>query len=259
MSSTETLPVPERTEAPNASVTAVLQRPQNRFELKYLVSHQMVPDLIGALGAYCYPDPHGGDTGYRVYSVYWDSPGLTFFWEKIEGLKFRRKLRFRTYGDGSDPFIEIKQRIDRTLQKRRVRWPLERVTEVFGPEGALLDDGAVEHPVASEVLCMCRQYDLRPTMAVSYRRRAFLGTFEPDLRITFDTRVQYHAGELDLARPFDVGRYVVDPRLAIMEVKFNHRVPIWLIGLISCFGLSVKRISKYCTAVDLDRFGGQHT
>ena len=258
MSATQTLAVPQRPAA-SPAVTAVLQRPANRFELKYLVSHRQVPELIGALGPYCVPDPHGGDRGYRVYSVYWDSPRLTFFWEKIEGLKFRRKLRFRTYGDGSEPFIEIKQRIDRTLQKKRVRWPLERITEVFGQDGATLEAEGSAHPVVSEVLCLCSQYDLRPTMAVSYRRRAFLGAFEPDLRITFDTRVQYHAGELDLANPFEVGRYVVDPRLAIMEVKFNHHVPIWLISLVAQFGLTVKRISKYCTAVDLDRFGGQHT
>lgn len=43
-------------------------------------------------------DPHAGPQGYPVWSVYYDSSDLRLYWEKIEGLKFRRKLWFRRYG-----------------------------------------------------------------------------------------------------------------------------------------------------------------
>lgn len=66
--------------------------------------------------------------GYGVWSLYYDSPPeLRFYWEKIEGLKFRRKLRIRHYGDpvgvtdDSPPVcVEIKQRVNRVTQKRRI-------------------------------------------------------------------------------------------------------------------------------------------
>jgi hypothetical protein len=54
---------------------------------------------------------------------------LRFYWEKIEGLRFRRKLRIRHYGDRSTiddditVFVEIKQRVNRVTQKRRVALP----------------------------------------------------------------------------------------------------------------------------------------
>ena len=86
-----------------------------------------------------------------------------------------------------------------------------------------------------------------------------MGEFEPELRITFDTRVQYSTSELDIARPFHTGKYMVDPRLAIMEIKFNHHIPLWLTRLISRFGLSSVRVSKYCSAVDIAYFRHQFT
>jgi hypothetical protein len=64
-------------------------------------------------------DPYSDTTGYGVWSVYYDTRQLRFYWEKIEGLRFRRKLRVRHYGDrfgvteDTPVFVEIKQRVNR--------------------------------------------------------------------------------------------------------------------------------------------------
>jgi hypothetical protein len=234
-------------------------RTWNRFELKYLVPVKQLPALMAGFEGYVSADPNGGEYGYPVYSVYWDSPGRRFFWEKIDGEKIRRKLRFRTYDATGDVFVEIKQRIDRTVQKRRVILPLAEVNRQFSSDA---NDGSVSlesHPVLAEVFGMLHSYCLRPSIAVSYRRKAWFGVFEPDLRITFDTRVQYSASDLEIGEPFETGRYMLDPRLAIMEVKFNHSLPLWLIRAISRFNLSAVRVSKYCSAVDRAYYGHQYT
>jgi hypothetical protein len=235
-------------------------RTWNRFELKYLVPVKRIPELMRGFAGYLAPDANGGDYGYPVYSVYWDSPSRRFFWEKVDGEKVRRKLRFRTYETGGDVFVEIKQRIDRTVQKRRITMPLGDVRRWFDaewPEGGA--EAGESQPVLSEVLCMRHEYNLRPCIAVGYRRKAWFGVFEPELRITFDTRVQYSASELDIGEQFETGKYMLDPRLAIMEVKFNHRLPVWLVRAISRFDLSAIRISKYCSAVDRAYYGHQYT
>ena len=56
-----------------------------------------VPDLRAELSARMDHDAHGAT--YGVWSVYYDTIDLRFYWEKIEGLRFRRKLRVRHYGD----------------------------------------------------------------------------------------------------------------------------------------------------------------
>lgn len=223
----------------------------NRFEWKYLVPRERARAFADGLRGYARADPHSGEEGYEVRSVYWDAPELTFFWEKLDGEKFRRKLRFRTYADPDQVFVEIKQRTDRTVQKRRVRWPAERVRAVFG--GGTIDpaeEARVRERVAMEALFLCRTHRLEPRMAVRYRRRAYQASHEPDLRITFDSQLRCDARELDLRRPCDSGSFLLDPRLVVVEIKFDERVPMWLTRLVQRHELVLVRLSKYCAAVE---------
>ena len=232
----------------------------NRFEVKYFVATTAVPELLEALAPYTRVDSHADARhGYPIFSVYWDTEHLSFFWEKIEGVKSRRKVRFRRYGDSDEVYIEIKQREDRTLHKRRLKWPLARVVEVFGT-GRGRDWSALgDEPVAREVALMIQRLSLRPTMGVSYRRRALFGAFDPELRVTVDTRLMYQPAPVDVARPFSSGAYILDPRVSVLEIKYDNRVPRWLTKLVCRHGLKIIRMSKYCSAVDLHRFGGQNT
>ena len=234
----------------------------NRLELKYRVRHDTIAPFVEALGPYLVPDENNGpDGGYPIFSIYADSPELDCFWEKIEGLKYRRKVRFRRYGQSDEVWLEIKQRIDRTLQKRRIRWPLERVHEVFFDEAGLRED-LLQEPydrVLGEILFLWRHYDLRPTMGTSYQRRAYFAANESDLRITFDTRVQFHPTDLRLDTKSEPGKAMIAPDEAILEVKYNHTVPLWLCRHIAEFDLQMIRMSKYCTAVDKQYFGGELT
>lgn len=233
----------------------------NRYEVKYLVATRRVPQLLAEFGPYLERDSHWQDEwGYNISSVYWDTPDLRFFWEKIEGSKFRRKLRFRRYGSTDDIFIEIKQREDRTLQKRRLRWPLARVEQVFGTgDGGVRFDLAGEDPVATEVALLIERLRLRPRMGIRYRRRAWFGKFDPELRVTVDGRLRYHASDFSLRQPFEAGSDILDPRVSVLEIKYDHRAPIWLTKAIRREELKMVRMSKYCSAVDRHWFGGQNT
>ena len=94
----------------------------NRYEIKYLVPSVEVPALRAELMSRLDLDDNCGDGGYGVWSVYYDTSLLRFYLEKIEGLRFRRKLRIRHYGDRSGVdddtkvYVEIKQRVNRVTQ-----------------------------------------------------------------------------------------------------------------------------------------------
>ncbi len=237
------------------SVQPTYVRDFNRFEFKYVLAERRACEFAAALEGYAHADPYSGPSGYPVHSVYWDSPGLVFFWEKLDGEKYRRKLRFRRYQGSDDVFVEIKQRVDRTVQKRRVLWPVERAQALFarGAIDAALES-EVDDRVAMEALFLCRHHGLEPKVAVAYRRQAFFGTHEADLRITFDRRLQYDPHALDLRRPFETGKYLLDPGLVVVEIKFTHCVPLWLTKLVQRHGLELQRLSKYCCAIDREFF-----
>ena len=238
------------------AVSGALHEEMNRYEVKYLVETRSVPAILDEIAEYTKPDPHDPGTGYKVHSVYWDTTDFRFFWEKIEGTKFRRKLRFRRYGDTAPVFVEVKQREDRTVQKRRLVWAAADVAAVFGDGTRGVDWSRVTGDVVStEVALMIDRLHLKPRMAVLYRRRALFGRFDPELRITFDGRIQYHHLRLDIADTVDTGRYALDPRATVFEVKYNHRAPRWMTKLVARYGLEMVRMSKYCNAVDRCWYG----
>jgi hypothetical protein len=45
-------------------------------------------------------------------------------------------------------------------------------------------------------------------------------------------------------------RFIVPPRLSIVEVKVNERIPYWLTELIARHNLSLMRVSKYCQSIE---------
>jgi hypothetical protein len=228
-----------------------------RYEVKYLVPTRSVEAIAGELTDYLRPDPHSRDPrGYPIFSIYWDSPGFELFWEKIEGLKDRRKLRFRRYLGSDDVVLEIKHRQDRTLRKRRARLPLALAAGSFR-DPARLDWEQAADPVVREAMLMIERLRLAPRAGILYRRRALFGAFDPELRVTFDSRLMYRVHDLDLARPFDTGKYLLDPRATVMEVKYTDRVPGWLTKLIRRRELTLVRMSKYCAAVDREYFQRQ--
>ncbi len=102
----------------------------NRYELKYLIHASQVKGITDDLLRQMAPDRHGDASGsYIITSMYYDSAELHMLRSKLIGSNFRRKLRVRVYGETpNDPagmaMVEIKQRLSRTTQKRRVMLPL---------------------------------------------------------------------------------------------------------------------------------------
>ena len=244
------------------SINEPYVRTFNRYELKYLLPHARAMAFLADLAGYCSVDPHSDpQRGYPVYSLYWDSSDFDAFWEKIDGQKYRRKLRFRRYANDDDSvFVEIKQRIDRTVQKRRMRMPLDKVSRVFTPRGVdTTAEYEIEDSVGQEALFLAHKLDLRPMMAVLYRRMAYFGNYDAELRITLDSRVQYDSHALDIAKPFETGKYVLAPEVSVLEIKYNNHVPIWLTKLVARHELPIVRYSKYCSAIDRQYFNGTYT
>jgi SPX domain protein involved in polyphosphate accumulation len=241
-----------------SGVSSAIRR-YNRFELKYLVGWETAASLRRELLAHLQPDRNGdGDGRYFVSSLYYDSPDRRFYWEKVEGLKFRRKLRIRHYEEETclEPdagvFVEIKQRMDRVTQKRRVQLHYRDALTLCNertPPGRRSDDGLV----VKEVQDMLWRYNLRPTLHVSYLRQALVGSdYDVGLRVTFDSNVRYRCVDLELDSK-KLGPSMISPEIVIMEIKVNERVPYWLTELVAEHNLRLVRVSKYCQGLQAAR------
>jgi SPX domain protein involved in polyphosphate accumulation len=225
----------------------------NRYELKYLLPSALRDALLPEIRERMQPDPEAGTSGmYRITSLYYDTTDLACYRAKLEGVKYRRKLRIRRYGVGGSNvpvMVEIKQRINRTVQKRRARMALKDALALCSGTPAFTRSDSLDREVVEEVQFLVRTLGLVPACLVGYERRPFVGgAYDPGLRITFD-EVLWGAppdGALDVP---ERRRSLMPPGWLVLEVKANDRVPLWCSNLLARHGCQLSRYSKYCVTV----------
>src|SRR5947209_1991303 len=97
-----------------------------RHELKYLVTPERVEAVKTDLGNFLLPDVHASTDSrhrYTVRSLYFDTPNIRFYYEKLDGANCRSKVRLRRYeisgARTSDWFFEIKSKYHNICVKPR--------------------------------------------------------------------------------------------------------------------------------------------
>ena len=226
----------------------------NRYEIKYLLDEFRVAELRSELMARMASDPFSPRGGYPVTSLYYDTADLRFYWEKIEGLRFRRKLRMRLYGPPADctdqtPVqVEIKQRVNRVTQKRRIELPYGDARQWLDAREVLACNRS-QKGFVDEVTTLVGNLDLRPIVTTGYLREAFVGRdADMGLRVTIDHQVHGRDRDFHFASGA-TNRFIIPPKLAVVEIKANERVPYWVTDLAARIDMSVIRVSKYCQSV----------
>lgn len=222
----------------------------DRYELKYVLHHAQAAAVLETLEPYLRRDPNAGVDGYyKVTSLYLDSPDFSCYWEKLDGEKFRRKVRLRTYGARPEQaFVEIKQRLNLGVGKRRTILPVAQAERRIRDVCAGRYDGGDR--VLDEVFLLTQRERLRPVVVVSYNRSAWFDAWRRDLRITLDRNLKYRTLDLSLGGDPTRGRHFLPPQWCILEVKFDKVLPSWLCTALNRHDLQVQRVSKYCLAVD---------
>ena len=243
-----------------ATATASALHRFNRYEIKYFLPETQIPEFREKVRSRMGEDSNKNNQSKRITSLYYDTSDLKFYWEKIEGLRFRRKLRIRVYGepetinDESAVFVEIKQRVNRVTQKRRISLPYAQA-RMLCDERTDPNNASVRQAFVNEVLTLCQMADLKPMVITTYHREAYVGIdADLGLRITIDHRVQGRDRDFYLGISAE-NKFIVPQHLSIIEVKANERVPTWFTDLAAEMSLDVIRVSKYCKAIEANSKG----
>lgn len=195
------------------------------------------------------------DGSYEVMSLYYDSPRFYYFWEKIDGVSRRKKVRLRTYRKngslGEQVFFEIKRKHDAVILKDR--FPLTEdayrtLTEngnFYGVES--LENGNTKR-VIDEFHMDRGRHMLAPKLLVVYNREPYLGRYNKHLRITFDYEIRARSGDNLLYTGSDYND--VSGANVIMELKFQGMLPFYVADVIRQFELTRVPYSKYCEGLE---------
>ncbi|SCX76247.1 polyphosphate polymerase domain-containing protein [Alkaliphilus peptidifermentans] len=224
----------------------------NRYEFKYIIDHEKYKKVYDEVKGRLTVDPFGNGEGhYRILSFYYDTPEDTFFHETLNGTVFRQKLRLRAYNNvnpNSDVFLEVKQKHDGVVNKRRTKLPLREAYAFLNQQHS---NSRIDHFQASnkqilnEIHFLKNFYELKPKIIISYDRQAFQGVEEKDLRVTFDTdlRKDENCSKIE---DYKNGEPIMESGLYVLEVKVNSRIPYWLTRILSECECYKQGVSKYC-------------
>lgn len=217
-----------------------------RQEKKFAINIADGAVLGGRLGAIMHADVHNGTQGYVIRSLYFDTPDDQDFYDKVDGLELRRKIRLRIYSPQSDfAMLEMKQKEGPYQRKRSLRLRREDAEQLCrGDYRPLM---AYENPFAAECYGLMHSRCYRPKAVVEYRRQAFVAR-ENHIRITLDSRIIATESSFDLFSEHLSMYAVIDPFHMVLEVKYNGFLLSYLKDLLDRVERSELSVSKYCLA-----------
>lgn len=221
-----------------------------RSELKFLVDMEQYKSLIKALQSHVECDDFGNEDGfYRVSSLYFDTDDYRFYFEHMNGIPFRQKLRLRVYNDvtlSDIAFLEIKKKFKGIVSKRRVALPLSEAYALF--ESSNHPKVTEWSQVYNEAMHIYHFLKLRPRTIVTYMRQAFKDRGEHNLRITFDSQIGLCDQGLRLEN-VKAPLLIVPENNLVMEVKTDAAVPNWLSRVLSTHSCFDQGFSKYAKGI----------
>lgn len=229
---------------------------KNRLEFKYRVPVAYLDRLRADVLRYLEPDQFAAvrpNHEYTVRSVYLDSPDYGCYYEKLDGVRTRKKFRVRGYNEGgteSQVFLEIKRKDENFISKKRAMVPFSALHNMLSDRRSTEDmvDGL---RIPSESFFYYYQLRrLEPKVLVVYDREPFECTFGSQLRITFDKGLRSKI-VTDTRRLFEhEGFREQNAREFILEVKFYQVLPQWIKHVLEKYDLTRTAMSKYTSALD---------
>lgn len=234
-----------------------------RYELKYALPVSDRDEVLRVALDHVKPDPNAdplpeGATGYYVHSLYFDTPDLRDYFERLDSFRVRNRLRARTYGQLGDDrpvFLENKRKLDSRVVKHRVNIcsaPQWMATGGDAPWRPWIDRLEGRRRYAAGVFTALVERGGRvPVSCVHYRREVYISkrsgrdkirlTLDRDINATVrpDVHDLYGASDVDL----------LPPDWMVMELKFNRDQPGWMRSIVRALGLRAVPISKFGLSV----------
>jgi hypothetical protein len=230
---------------------------RNRFEYKYLIDERCAHEVRNFARCYLVHDDNARPDmkwAYHTHSIYLDGVGLPLYYQTIQGLKNRFKLRVRYYEEEGDSpvYFEIKRRVNDIILKDRALVKRDRALRIMDGEACRASDlvkpDNLDHWQSLKRFCDLRDnIGARPRVYVSYTREAWVKPDNDAVRLTFDRALC--GGKYDGS--FKVKRDVQVPPLmagspCVLELKFTDRFPHWFRDMAQAMNLERRANAKYC-------------
>jgi len=232
-----------------------------RYELKYLINRAEYKDILRSFKKYMNYDKYSDlrmDKTYDVTSTYYEGTSKYCYYEKVDGIEYRKKFRLRDYYEktkGKDlkrtVYFEIKRKHNNIIIKDR--FPVEYALwqQFIENDDFTMDIFNNESKkILEEFLVHKWTRVLKPLVKIHYKRTALTSEYHENLRVTFDKEVECikidhndQFSDEDVYEPIDFNLYV-------MEIKFTGMLPHYIHDVLQRHELTRDSVSKYCLGLE---------
>ena len=233
---------------------------EGRYEFKYALPLAERDRILAAAQGAFVSDKNAavlpsGRRGYDVHSLYFDTPDLTDYFERLAERRVRNRLRVRTYGalgQRQPVFLENKRKYRDKVMKHRA-FICDADTWCGDAEGTA-PWHALSRKLSGRSIRAMQSFSglvddgrREPKTVVHYCREPFV-SLEPGqgkVRMTFDYEVTATTRPrmVDLFAPPDV--YLLPKDWMVMELKYGDVRPHWMSKLCAAIGLRAVPVSKF--------------
>ena len=175
-----------------------------RYEFKYILNENLRKKIQSDVSKFMRVDKFTNkNKKYFVRSLYFDDDVSTEYYNKIDGMKIRRKFRLRTYGrDFSKEkpiFLELKGRYNQRTYKRRKVINIANLYKYENEEiSKIIKDDEFKDNLGQNFLFEKIRRNLKPKVITDYWRCPFISDYDRNFRVTFDDNLKC---QYDIALP----------------------------------------------------------
>ena len=224
-----------------------------RYEFKYILNKKISNQIEKEARNFMIYDGHVNkelNNKYFVRSLYFENNFSSNFYEKVDGMKIRRKYRLRTYSNFFDPkvpiFFEVKGRISERTYKKRINIK-NKYLNLFLSQSQnfnLLNLYPNNEMIINFIFDSFRK-NLKPLILVDYKRRPYINKFGLYFRLTFDTNLLSSKTNNLFSNDKYSSWLECKAGYTILEVKFDRSIPAWFHRVIQCYNLKRRSVSKF--------------
>lgn len=224
-----------------------------RYEFKYILTREIRHLIEKDISNFMSLDKFAQKNKmYFVRSLYFDDQHGSEYYNKIDGMLFRKKFRLRTYSkeyDKNSPiFIEIKSRNNQRTFKKRKKIDFSKLVYYENTDTNFLYKNIIDE-IDEEFFFQVFKKGIKPTVTTDYQRSPYVSEYDRNFRLTFDSFNVIRKTQ----KLFDNNKNFIRnslPGYSILETKFDRRIPKWFHRIIQNYNLKRVSVSKFCLAME---------
>ena len=216
-----------------------------RNEIKFVINKDTAEILKNKLSHLMDIDANStsDDNSYFIRSLYFDDLYSNAYYEKMDGVEYRKKYRIRLYNsDTSFIRLECKYKHENKTSKDQILIDKSICDKIIN--GNIEELNISEPNLLTKFVIDSRSRNLKPSIIVDYKRLAYTYPVS-DVRVTFDSKIRSGRYNYNLYDK-DLTTYkIIDDNEVVLEVKFNEILPEQIAIVLSTVPMIRQAFSKF--------------